>query len=458
LTKTTTIEDIKYAMLTAAASSSKGHRVLPAEPPIMDDYGVFEKWQGNERLLDGRIKIYKLIRLWQSLPGDQLSQVQFLIKRKRAPNPTTTTSTVTTNHKLSQRNKNVVESRPHKFDLCTLSPSLQKTWNYEKCSRKSSYVNKQLKLVSQADPELVSTYSSSDEDQFDDDDYVSDNSDTQLIVDTHRRRYASIKRYHRSKRSTIKKCHQMKSAYVDLVDKQSEIIEKQMRELSRTRDSAERMEKSEELAKLFGDYLSVETCLEQKLAKIEQLKLELNTLMQQSAASSASSSAVKQSISKASKRLHGALELETRQSDKLKTMDVALTRLDDIIGLKQKSIQSLENELQRLEELSLANDEKVVTSTNRIMSKSASTSSTTSSQSSLFTSISSISSQSSLLLGNQQQQQQQQMQMQMTNVVASNKSQASSSSSYVCNDNESDTGISSANSEDFSTQQLETLV
>ena len=89
-------------------------------------------------------------------------------------------------------------------------------------------------------------------------------------------------------------------------------------------------------------------------------------------------------------------------------------------------------------------DDEIVHQLPRI-TKSTSTSSATSSShsstSSLFTSISSISSQSSLHNHNAIQQQ-----------------NSTINKSYSGNDNESDTGISSANSEDFSTQQLETLV
>ncbi|RNA03691.1 ras association domain-containing 10-like isoform X3 [Brachionus plicatilis] len=75
LSKTTTIDQIKYAMLSVS------------EPGFAPDhnhsYGVFEKWHGHERLLEDKSKIYKVINFWKSLPGDQLSQVKFIIKKKK---------------------------------------------------------------------------------------------------------------------------------------------------------------------------------------------------------------------------------------------------------------------------------------------------------------------------------------------------------------------------------------
>jgi hypothetical protein len=141
LNKRTTIDDIKFAMLTVTE--------LTFKPDQLEEYGIFEKWQGNERLLDGKIKIYKLVRLWQSLPGDQLSQVQFIIKKKKTQQQI----------KLAFRDSNIVEQpikhQPHvckpkqeeekkKFAFCTLSPAMQKTWNLEKAKRKTSYLKKRL--------------------------------------------------------------------------------------------------------------------------------------------------------------------------------------------------------------------------------------------------------------------------------------------------------------------------
>jgi hypothetical protein len=418
LTKTTTIDDIKYAMLTTSKSSCELD---------MDDFGVFERWQGNERLLDGRVKIYKLIRLWQSLPGDQLSQVEFLIKRKKS---VTLAQQHQQRQKLSVRSKNHTETtqQPASFALCTLSPSMQKTWNYEKMARKSSYVNRQLKLVAANEVDEKSTCSTDNEDDS--------SSDREDQIGASRRRYASIKRYHRSKKSTIKKCNQMRSAYVDLVGKQGEIIDRQLEELSR--EQVPETDMDEQIKQIVGDYLTVENCLEEKLVRIEQLTGELNSLMKQKQVEESSS------VAKTARRLQASIEVDRKQVEKIRSMDCALERIDDIITLKQKSVETLESELKRLEELSLSVDDEVVHQLPRI-TKSTSTSSATSSShsstSSLFTSISSISSQSSLHNHNAIQQQ-----------------NSTINKSYSGNDNESDTGISSANSEDFSTQQLETLV
>lgn len=75
LSKTTTIEEIKYAMLSVSEPDFR--------PEENAAYGLFEKWHGHERLLDNKSKIYKVINFWKSLPGDQLSQVKFIIKKKK---------------------------------------------------------------------------------------------------------------------------------------------------------------------------------------------------------------------------------------------------------------------------------------------------------------------------------------------------------------------------------------
>ena len=74
LTKKTTVDDLKFAILSVSDSKFNSE--------TLEDFGVFEQWQGNERILDGKIKVYKLLRVWQSLPGDQLSQVKFVIKKR----------------------------------------------------------------------------------------------------------------------------------------------------------------------------------------------------------------------------------------------------------------------------------------------------------------------------------------------------------------------------------------
>lgn len=241
----------------------------------------------------------------------------------------------------------------------------------------------------------------------------------------------------------------MKTAYVDLVGKQNEIIERQLREIEEQDAVAATSDDVDaQIKQLCGEYKNVETCLEHKLAKIEQLTSELNTLISERRTEMPN----KSRLDKTKKRLHASIELDRHQTDKLRSMDTALERIDDIISLKLKSVETLESELKRLEELALASENVEMTNirpsaTGRVISKSTSTSSTTSSHSStssLFTSISSINSQSSV----------HNYQMQMNANSSANKS----CQSYSGNDNESDTGISSANSDDFSTQQLETLV
>lgn len=102
LSKETTIDEIKLAML-----YTPGFR-----PDNLKEYAFYENWQNNERILEGHVKIYKIIRIWQSLPGDQLSQVQFSIRKI--------------------------------FKFCSLSPEIQKTWNESRLKRKSTYVKREL--------------------------------------------------------------------------------------------------------------------------------------------------------------------------------------------------------------------------------------------------------------------------------------------------------------------------
>ena len=106
LTKETTVDDIKFAMLYSSVPKFKAQ--------MLNDYGLFEQWQSNERLLDSNVKIYKIVKLWKQIPGDQLSQVKFVIKQKCS----------------SKSNENKKMSKEFKY--CSLSPSVQKTWNFLK--------------------------------------------------------------------------------------------------------------------------------------------------------------------------------------------------------------------------------------------------------------------------------------------------------------------------------------
>ena len=138
LTKRTTVDDVKFAML--SVSDSKFN------PDMLEEFGIFESWQGNERLLDGKIKIYKLIRLWQSLPGDQLSQVKFMIKKRKSQSHQHTAQMAKV-QKLTCRDPNSIEQSNQRaktpvskrFAFCTLSPAMQKTWNEEKIKRKTTF-------------------------------------------------------------------------------------------------------------------------------------------------------------------------------------------------------------------------------------------------------------------------------------------------------------------------------
>lgn len=452
LTRTTTIDDIKYAMLSVSDSKFK--------PELLDEYGIFEKWQGNERILDGKIKIHKLIRLWQSLPGDQLSQVQFLIKKRNQQS-----SQRICKHKLVQRDANI-DNRGFKF--CSLSPETQKTWNQEKLKRnKISLVKKP--IVKDTDEYSVDSYPSLGSDSEDDN------------------HYASIKKLNRSKASSVKKTKEIKKSFVELVCKQNEIIDQQLEKIadldeinkesylvkakrqlsnfvqrSKSSDKLNRknqlqMEINEhdvsasetvkflkdseiaEYAKICTKYFKVQSCLNEKFEQIDELKSEIKS-------------------SKISKKLLNSIETQNKQNNTIDDLSNALTKIDDIISLKTKFIESLEDELKRLEEFSdnsseelaesliktdLNNDKYTIRNIKKAIPyqySTTSTSSSLSSTSSVFTSISSISSSNM-------------MQHQSQTPLSINQK------NFNCNnDTESDTGISSANSEDFCTQQLETLV
>jgi hypothetical protein len=522
LTKRTTVDDVKFAMLSVSDASFK--------PESLEDYGIFEKWQGNERLLDGKLKIYKLIRLWQSLPGDQLSQVKFAIKKRRQ-------IPQSVSKKLQYRDANVEQPKQQqqqkqeetkRYTFCTLSPANNKTWNYEKAKRKTSFIQKQLNRLDayESSSSLASSRSASPSSSDVDEDLSSENKC---------KRYASIKRFNRSKKSTVKQTQQIKKSFIELVSKQNEIIDKQLNKMadiqdrenqhqqtkkatnlldclkskyirSRSletnkdkarksscqpavhRDASTSLNKSsnknesevfdcnnineqdvseafeinssnsealfndfetKEYTKLCKDYFKVEHCLSSKLKKIEQLKSELNEMQ-----SAKPANKVTNSIIKTNKKILNSIDTNKVQSEKLNDLNTALTRIDDIITLKSKFIQSLEQELQRLEssadddskEIKIVKEyaqpkvslpvQKPTLQKNKLAYTSTSS---TSSTSSVFTSISSISTSQATNYS------QPQMVMHKSNNFT-----------YVA-DNESDTGISSANSDDFNTQ-LETLV
>jgi hypothetical protein len=517
LTKRTTVDDVKFAMLSVSDPTFR--------PEQLEDYGIFEKWQGNERLLDGKIKIYKLMKLWQSLPGDQLSQVKFMIRKKRVSHQQ--------HIKLAYRDnlsKKSSRDEGRQFAFCTLSPANDKTWTYEKAKRRSSYIEKQLRLASndcETQSYIYSSLSSRSPSprQMSSNESSSEYDESSDILKNTHRRYASIKRFNRSKKSTIKHNEKIKKSFIELVSKQNEIIDKQLnriadlnqkedesdnqvvgclnlnkskytrsrsldktnkaknqlqREQLRDHSSNSIMNKSnvskfnpqeinendvcatfdlnndlntQEYTKLCKDFFKVEHCLSNKLKKIEDLKLELEDIQSCKIATiqtTAQQSKIAKSIIKTNKKLLNSMDTAKMQTEKLNDLSDALTKIDDIILVKSKFIQSLEQELERLESASeiVAQSQPTLKKNSLAYTSTSSTSSTTST-SSVFTSISSISpsqaanynfpSNPNQLLNKQQQL------MQQSKIV-----------SYA-GDNESDTGISSANSDDFNTQ-LETLV
>jgi hypothetical protein len=243
---------------------------------MLDDFAITEKWQGNERILDGRVKIYKLIRIWKSVPGNQLEHVKFVIK-KRAQKP------------ILPVLKRAEETRTQ-FAFCTLSPELTKTWNVEKAKRsgsKRSYVRRRLDTLASQ---------------------ISDKKEQENQADNELNRYASIKKLNKSKNSSIKKVDNetgFKRDLISLVKKQNELIDNTMKTLQDT---------------------------PAKAIKIIQSKLA-------------------NSIKKTSKKLFNTIDLNQKQTQEISTMDKALNKMDDIIVLKSKFIESLENELRILDEL-----------------------------------------------------------------------------------------------------------
>ena len=531
LTKRTTVDDVKYAMLSVSEPQFQIEQ--------LNDYGIFEKWQGNERILDGKIKIYKLIRLWKSLPGDQLSQVKFIIKKRKQTPPTNANIM-----KLSTRDSNIAEQQQQqhqqqstkqskKFAFCTFSPAMDKTWNYEKAKRKSSLVKRQLNVAAcgQQENTLLSQFTASDSSDCDeysrDESCNTDSSSSSSSAECNKfaknsNRYASIKRFNRSRKSTVRRTQQMKKSFIELVNKQNEIIDRQLNNInnennnisnnncssSRSRSksitkffrsksldkcdksklaklhskqqqqqqlaadaatandeldendikqafqlaaasSAESLQmddkQSKEYSKLCKDYLKLQLSLNSKLQRIDDLKQELDEFSQCDQLDLTQSKRLNKSIMKTNKKLQTSIDTTQMQSTKLNDLSGALSRIDDIISLKEKFIQSLEKELQRLDSSAKLNE------------LSEQTEETQPKKSLAYTSESASSSTSSVLTSISQQQ------PQGTFTKISPKLNMSSSKyqqlpAYTTSgDNESDTGISSANSDDFNSH-LETLV
>lgn len=182
ITKDTSVDDIKFAMLSASQSSFT--------PDKLEDYGIFERFQSNEKLLDGKTKMYKIMKKYKSLPGDQLSQVKFYIKRK-----------------INSAEKIVQKQNDHStkgFKFCTLSPNVKKTWNQQiALSGKTSFVRKQLQTFfkRQSDEEsndisIASIPSSA---------WSSDCDEENQESNQKHKRYASIRQLNKMKKSIVRK-------------------------------------------------------------------------------------------------------------------------------------------------------------------------------------------------------------------------------------------------------------
>jgi len=258
------------------------------------------------------------------------------------------------------------------------------------------------------------------------------------------KRYASIKRFNRSRKSSVK---QIKKSFVELVNKQNEIIDKQLSQINETRSksrslknkmanvninasdikeafSADLSEKQvKEYSTLCKNYFKLQSCLDMKLEYMGTLKSELDQI---------NGVANGNIVDKVNKKLQNKIDMSHIQTQKLNEVGVAISKIDDVISLKEKFIKSLELELQQLD-----SNEVTLNAKKSLASTSESARSSTSSTSSVFTSISSIST----------------SQYANANIAHVNKGLAK----FSYGDNESDTGISSANSEEFNSH-LETLV
>ena len=213
LTKDTTVDDIKFAMLYSTVPKFKAE--------MLNDYGLFEQWQSNERLLDSNVKIYKIIKLWKQIPGDQLSQVKFVIKQKCSS-------------KSNENKKSLKE-----FKYCSLSPSVQKTWNenlVEK-KKKSSYIQKQLEKLNKIEDDLVSVNSipSSAWSSGNESESECDANETRTV----RKRYASIKRMNRVRNSSVKRINEQEQKLNKITQLRDELkqIQNEMLNVKQNREN-----------------------------------------------------------------------------------------------------------------------------------------------------------------------------------------------------------------------------
>ncbi len=409
LTKRTTINDIKYALLSV---SEKDHFNI-------DDYGIFENWQDNERILDGNLKIYKLIRLWKSLPGNQLANVKFVIKKRKSLSALADI----TNKQKGQK-----------------SPSQNKSWAKSRVLRNKQQQAQEKHTNSESTDDDIDTLRADIDNKRQ---QIRSRSRSTRPQQQQQTRYSSVKRTNRTRTSTIRK------TFIDLVHKQNELIDRQLTTMAQKDNDLNRMRTLKKRSKSMEaktDVLSVKDSdslinvnkndilnvfdnvldgkeaneyvnLCNKYFRVEKQLDENKTRLGRLAANY---------------KVHKtALDLNERQTSKLNDLASALTSMDKIIYLKTNLIQTLENELKYLD-----NTDELVQSNGHRVSSSSSASSAQSSTSSLMSSV----SQHGIHLP---------MAHQNTTVIYST----------CCHDNESDTGISMANSDDSTNStQLETLV
>jgi hypothetical protein len=360
LNKKTTMGDIKYAMLSVTDPDFR--------PDCLNNYAVFESWQGNERMLDDQTKIFKLIRLWKSLPGNQLDNVKFFVKAKKRALQQAEAKSQLFQHKLRYEDMSAVDKS--KFKFCTLSPDMQKTWNLERIKRnnnKSSYIKKQLLIANKPicfekpENEYGTLTSMSSRDSS-----LSSNhsASAEAKVNANKDRYASIKRINRSRNSTVQKVDEPKSAklqsadsalkesFINLVNMQNKLINKQNQqlkdELEKAAQSINNDEKSE-FFQVYNSFFSAQAELNEKMEEIHALRAELNKLKTVKNKTAENSDL----FLKANMQLSSSISIENRQTERMNQLGNELARLDDIIKLKQRYVESLHEELAILEELSI---------------------------------------------------------------------------------------------------------
>lgn len=196
LTKQTTINDIIYAFVSKFDNSYNSN-----------DYALFEKHEKNERMLDGELRIYKIIKYWKQM--NCFDKIKFVIKKRRYFN-----SPLRNTHKLIVRDE------------------------------------------------------------------------TQSEIE----KYATVKRLNRTKRSSIisQQTRLIKLKYIDLVQQQNELIEKQMEKLNRL--EAKLTENN--LNSLLADKINLLQSLENELKNLESEDDESIKLQSTKTSSSSLSSAL----------------------------------------------------------------------------------------------------------------------------------------------------------------------